>query len=287
MNAVYKSEEGARAVEARYRDFLKSWPVANRQLRLPTRQGETFVIACGPESAPPLLLFHGSATNSFIWMDDVADWAEHFRVFAVDMIGEPGFSAPSRPPLDSEAYAHWLDDVMTGLGLTSAATVGASLGGWLALDYATRRTNRVGALALLCPGGVGRQKMGFLFTALPLLMFGDWGRRKAMEIAMGPIPPAQLSAHAEAADFFELIMEHFRTRTMVLPVLDDDALRRLDMPVLTILGGEDAILDSDDTRQRLEENVPHAEICYLPEIGHGILDQTAPILDFLRKSTGV
>jgi len=286
MNAVYKSEEGARAVEARYRDFLKSWPVANRQLRLPTRQGETFVIACGPESAPPLLLFHGSATNSFIWMDDVADWAEHFRVFAVDMIGEPGFSAPSRPPLDSEAYAHWLDDVMTGLGLTSAAIVGASLGGWLALDYATRRTNRVDALALLCPGGVGRQKMGFLFTALPLLMFGDWGRRKAMEIAMGPIPPEQLSAHAETAEFFALIMEHFRSRTVVLPVFDDEELQRLKMPVLAIVGGEDAILDSDDTRHRLEQNVPQAGICYLPGIGHGILDQTAPILDFLKRATG-
>jgi hypothetical protein len=47
-----------------------------------------------------------------MWMADVAAWAAHFRVYAIDMIGEPGLSARSRPPLHSEAHALWLDDVM-------------------------------------------------------------------------------------------------------------------------------------------------------------------------------
>ena len=38
-------------------------------------------------------------------MGDVPTWARHFRVHAVDIIGEPGLSAPSRPPLGSPAYA--------------------------------------------------------------------------------------------------------------------------------------------------------------------------------------
>ena len=64
MNAIYKSEDGARAIHARYREILSLWPVANRQFTVPTRAGDTFVIACGAESAPPVLLFHGSASNS-------------------------------------------------------------------------------------------------------------------------------------------------------------------------------------------------------------------------------
>jgi hypothetical protein len=47
-------------VRERYLKFLARWPVANQQLRVPTRQGETFVVACGDacgdEAAPPLLL---------------------------------------------------------------------------------------------------------------------------------------------------------------------------------------------------------------------------------------
>lgn len=58
--------------------------------------------------------------------------------------------------------------MLDALGIARAAFVGTSLGGWLALDYATRRPERVDRLALLCPGGVGRQKRGWLFRALLL-----------------------------------------------------------------------------------------------------------------------
>lgn len=117
MKSAYKSAEGERAVRERYIKFLQYWPVPNRQLRIPTREGETFVVECGPEGAPALILLHGASGNAAMWMADVAAWAEHFRVYAVDVIGDAGLSAPSRPPLVSAAHALWLDDVMHGLSL--------------------------------------------------------------------------------------------------------------------------------------------------------------------------
>jgi pimeloyl-ACP methyl ester carboxylesterase len=65
-------------------------------------------------------------------------------------------------------------------------------------------------------------------------------------------------------------------------MFDDDALRRLTMPVLLIVGGRDAMLDSHDTKRRLEQFVPHASVRLLPETGHFIRDQSAPILEFLN-----
>jgi pimeloyl-ACP methyl ester carboxylesterase len=70
--------------------------------------------------------------NSAMWMGDVAAWAKHFRVYAVDIIGDAGFSAPSRPPLASEAHALWLDDVVQALSLAHTSMAGVSFGGWLA-----------------------------------------------------------------------------------------------------------------------------------------------------------
>ncbi len=281
MSDIYKSAAGARAVQERYLELLSRWPVANQHLRVPTREGETFIVACGPERAPPLMLFQGSGANAVMWMGDVAAWAAHFRVYAVDMIGEPGSSAPSRPPLSSGAYARWLDDVMQALSLSRASIVGVSLGGWLSLDYATRRPERVESLALVCPSGVGKQRVSFLFKVIPLLMLGRWGRRKAMEMALGPVPESATPADRAMADFVSLIFEHFRPRRDKLPVFDDEALRRLTMPVLLIVGGRDAMLDSADTVRRLERAVPRASVCLLPEAGHLILDQTARILEFL------
>jgi hypothetical protein len=49
MKAIYKSIAGERLVLERYRAFLKRSPVPNQQVRVPTSQGETFVIISGPE----------------------------------------------------------------------------------------------------------------------------------------------------------------------------------------------------------------------------------------------
>jgi pimeloyl-ACP methyl ester carboxylesterase len=282
MSTIYKSADGARVVRERYLELLGRWPVDNQHLRVPTREGETFVVACGPESAPPLILLQGSGGNAAMWMRDVAGWAAHFRVYAVDLIGEPGLSAPSRPPLASEAYALWLDDVMDALSIMRASIIGVSLGGWLALDYATRRPNRVEGLVLLSPAGIGKERVSFLFKALPLLMLGRWGRRKAMKMALGPGPMAREPGDGELPLFVSLIFKHFRPRIGKKPVFDDDALRRLTMPVMAIVGGRDAMLDSHETRRRLERALPHASVCLLPETGHFIRNQTARILEFLR-----
>ena len=124
MADIYTSSSGRQAVEAQYRRVLERWPVACEQLVVSTCQGDTFVLASGDRTAPPVVLLHGSGTNSASWMRDAPAWAQQYRVYAIDMIGEPGLSAPSRPPLASWAYAEWLSDVWAGLGLEKAAVVG-------------------------------------------------------------------------------------------------------------------------------------------------------------------
>jgi pimeloyl-ACP methyl ester carboxylesterase len=282
MSAIYRSEAGARAVRERYLQFLDRWPVPGERLTLPTREGETFVMASGPKDAPALLLFHGSGANATMWMRDVVEWSRHLRVFAVDMIGEPGLSAPSRPPLASEAYALWLDDVMRGLGCERAAICGVSLGGWLALDYATRRPERVERLALLCPGGVGRQKKGWMLF-LPLMFLGRWGRRKMRERILGRAPSDASPAMRQMSEFVSLIFANFRPRRDTLPAFSDEALQRLAMPLFVILGGRDVLLDTRETRRRFERNVKQAGIRFIPDAGHLIHDQTLPILEFLVR----
>lgn len=283
MTRIYKSAEVARQVEAGYREILSRWPVPSQQLRVPTREGETFVIACGPESAPPLLLFHGAGANSATWIVDARNWAAHFRVYAVDMIGEPGLSAPSRPPLPSEAYAFWLDDLLAGLGLQRVSFVGISLGGWLALDYATRRPERVESLALLCPGGIGGRKTGLLLAAMFLQLFGNWGRNRAMRLALGPLPKNLPATRNPITDLFALTQKRYYPRRDKLPIFSDEALRRLTMPLLVILGGRDAILDSHETKRRIEKVTPHAELCFFPELGHLLPSQSSRILEFLKS----
>ena len=192
MAGIYKTDAGRQAIEAFYRQALRRWPVPNEHIEIPTRHGDTFAIAAGPSSAPALILLHGSGSNSAVWIRDVAQWAGRYRVYAVDIIGEPGLSASSRPPLRSAAYVEWLDDIYQALGLQSASIVGVSLGGWMALDYAIARPSRVASLSLLSPAGIGARKPFLMLKAGVMLLLGRFGVRRAMSAAASgaALPPA-------------------------------------------------------------------------------------------------
>lgn len=277
MTAVYTSPEGARTVAERYRELLGGWPVPAEHLRVPTREGETFVVASGPPDAPPLVLLHGSGSNALMWAGDVAAWSGRFRVYAVDIIGEPGLSAPARPPLASGAYPLWFGDVLDGLGIARASVVAVSLGGWLALDHTTRHPERVERLVLLTPAGVAKAKIAGVLGATLLKPFGEWGKRKSLEVLLGP----QVRTQPRSAEFVRLVSQHFRYRREPVPVVDDAALRRATMPVLAILGARDTFIDSPRSAERLTRLVPSATVRVLPGIGHLLPGQTAPILGFL------
>src|SRR5262245_35279842 len=282
MADIYKSEGGRQAVLALYRRALDRWPVPREELFVPTREGDTFVVASGNPASPPVVLFHGSGTNSSAWMRDVATWAARYRVFAVDMIGEPGLSAPSRPPLASSTYAEWLDDVWKGLRLERACVVGVSLGGWLSLDYAVRRPGRVAALSLLSPSGVGSQKVGLLIKVGLLRLCGEWGLLRSMQLVSGrrdTLPPHMRNA-------LVVVFSHFRPRMERIPLRTDDELASLTMPVHVILGSDDALLRSGETRERMEQHVRNLRTLILDGVGHILPPQTAAVLEFLDATTG-
>ncbi|WP_336082562.1 alpha/beta fold hydrolase [Nocardia sp. SSK8] len=281
MTTIYTSDTGRHAIEARYRAHLDAWPVPHDELRVPTGAGETFVLACGPTDAPPLVLLHGSGANTSAWRGDITDWSTRYRVYAVDLPGEPGFSAPIRLPLDSDAPARWLTDVLDGLGLDTVDLVGMSLGGWSALDFAVRRPGRVGNLVLLCPGGLGKHRYGWLLKGLALRLLGRYNVREAARVGLGLGDDPAVEA---ILDDVELTFSHFSPRTGRLPRFHPEQLSTVDIPVLIIVGENDVLFDSARTADLARAHLPHAEIQLLPGVGHAILGQTTTIRNFLRDN---
>ncbi|PKM89626.1 MAG: hypothetical protein CVU87_04880 [Firmicutes bacterium HGW-Firmicutes-12] len=67
---VYKSKSGKEAILKKYTEFLSKWPVPHEDFYIDTCLGKTFIRRSGDKTLPPLLLLHGTSSNSTIWVGE-------------------------------------------------------------------------------------------------------------------------------------------------------------------------------------------------------------------------
>jgi pimeloyl-ACP methyl ester carboxylesterase len=117
-------------------------------------------------SGPVLLLVHGMAGSSSMWVDAMPGLTEHFTVVAPDL---PGHGASEKPRGDYSlgAFASVLRDLLISLRLDRATPVGQSLGGGVVMQFAYQFPERIERLVLVSSGGLGRE-VNLLLRALTL-----------------------------------------------------------------------------------------------------------------------
>ncbi|MCB1646901.1 MAG: alpha/beta hydrolase [Pseudomonadales bacterium] len=280
--SIYRTDNSSGIIRDRYMAIMDIYPVPYRTHKVPTSQGETFVVESGPADSPSIVLLHGSMSNSLMWLNEVSKWNSDFHIYCIDIIGEPGLSAASRPNLDSPGYAEWLDEVLSQLNIDRASIIGTSLGGWFALDYTIRRPGKVAKLVLVSPGGVGKQK-SILWWVIPLSLLGNWGKSKVRELMVGSRSGTASEAAVKLSEFFAEIPQHFRPRLEKLPIFTDEQLAGIDVPVMAVVGGKDMMLDAETIRDRLASNIAKLKLDYLPDARHFPGDRSEQIRAFLTE----
>ena len=277
--SVYKSEEGKKAVREAVKKLYSQCPVPAESLWLDTEDsGPTHVLTTGDPAAPPLVLLHGSASNSASWFGYLSSWSKVFRIYAADMPGQPGLSGDERPGVSDGASVRWLEELVEKLGLHRFHLCGQSLGGCVGLQYAARCTDHLRSLALVSPSGLYPPRAGFLIRILPYLFLGDWGARKINRIVSGKV-----AVDSRYEEFSLLTARHFIPLMEKLPVLTDEQLEGIRCPLLYIAGAEDMLLDTARSAGRLGTVLPDAEIHILENVGHVVLDQGDVLEAFFRK----
>lgn len=285
MEKIYKSEVGKQEVIEQYQKILASWPVENHQYEVKTSFGTTFIIESGLKENPPLILLHGSVSNSYTWYGDVASLSKTHNVYAIDIIGEAGLSAPSRPDYESGAYALWLNETINALRLSSCSILAMSLGGWMALSFATTYPDKVDNLILICPGGLAHEKASFLWKAIIFSLLGKWGQLKTLKlVGGGNISSSSLSGLGEDFAFSSLTFKYFKPRTAKMPLFTDQSLCKLTMPILMLFGDSDQLIPASKSIKRLKQFAQQAKIELLPDTGHLIVKQADRILKFLKNN---
>jgi len=276
---IYKTEAGRRIIEAVYEGRLAGYSAYPfEQMFVPTKIARTHVLRFGDPENPPLILLHGSVSNSAAWLGNIADFIDIFCVYCVDIPGEPGLSEPHRCQLHSEEPNEWLVSLFASLHIKRAYFASMSLGSWYALNFAVRNPDTVAALSMLTAGGLVPAKASFIWQAALFMLLGQRGQKMLSRLVYhkAEVPP-------EVLEFQALTAKHFNSVLEALPIFTDEHLRRINFPV-QFFGGEcDALIDSVKTAERLRHLLPSADIHVLKDTGHAIIDKFSDIKDFLAS----
>lgn len=133
--------------------------VAFRQAYLDVGGVRTRVIEAG--TGPALVLLHGTGGHAEAYARNVAAHAEHFHVFAIDMVGH-GYSGMPDIDYGPQSYVDFLRDLADAIGEEKLFVSGESLGAQVAAWFAIQHPSRVHKIVmntgmLLPPDDLGRQ----------------------------------------------------------------------------------------------------------------------------------
>lgn len=266
---------------------LTQWPTPYETRYLDTSYGKVHVIISGPENGPPVLLLNAGQMAGWSWLTNVGALNEHYRTYAIDAIGEPGKSELSNIDHFPQNGAEWSDllvEITDELGVEKAYVVGASNGGFLALNYAIHYPERIKRMVLLGSMGLtpstNENIMRIIFSQMfPL----KWVQDNTIRWSFGDDPELR----AQIDEWFRLVLQ---TRPQESPpvTMKAEELKQVKVPTLAVIGTNDKLMGDLKAVKKLASNVQGIEIVEI-EASH-LMGMEAPetcnqlILEFFKMN---
>lgn len=311
---MYKSAEGREAIMEWYEDVVAKLDVEVESLYVNTRFGRTHMLVCGPEDAPPLFLVPGVAGCAPLWRRQLPEFAKHFRVYALDIVGQPGKSDPETPSFLGDDFSAWMVDVLDGLDIERAHFAGTSVGGWMVLRLGIAAPERLNKIVMLSPTGVSRARLPIKIWITKFL-----NKRKNSDALEDDLTAKSVTNRSPGRSFgtfdrqlaklMALCTRHYRVdRSMGiydektqkpniwkgLKVLRKfflseprSVLKRFDVPALLVFGEHEMLYDPYKVAKRAKKIMPGLETNVIAGAGHAAIydkpdEVNAVVVDYLR-----
>lgn len=306
---LYRSLEGFKAISAWYEDVLSSFEVAVESLYVDTRFGRTHLLTAGPPGGEAMLLIPGVAGCAPLWRRQFPALSRHFRLYALDIPGQPGRSDPQTPSFLNDDFSAWLLDVVDALGIERAHLAGVSAGAWMAMRFAIAAPKRVHRLALLGPTGLSRAHLPWRIWLTRVI-----NRNKDADALQEDLTARSLSSKSPGGAFgtfdrmlaraMALCTRHYRV-DWSLGIYDEASrrinkwqglkvmgkfflseppalLRRLHAPALVVFGEHEVLYDPRRVGARARRLIPGVRVEIVPGAGHAaVYDRPDEVNDLL------
>lgn len=235
-------------------------------------------LVAGAADAPATLVFiHGLGGSQSTWATVLGNFAESYRVLALDL---PGHGASSKPSPDEggdyslPALAAAVGEVIEKLDLAPAVLIGHSLGGATALELALARPKLVRGLVLVNSAGLGAEVSGDLLDRIEAEPSRDEAK-KLLELFFADkrfvldrgIDDMYANRSAPGADAAVKAAANAAFNREGQAIRYDARLGELTQPILIVWGEQDAVLPAAHGVAAAKA-IPRAWFELLEGVGH-------------------
>lgn len=307
---LYRSEEGYEKIMSWYDSVVAKIEAPVQSHYVDTRYGRTHMLAAGPADAEPLLLIPGAAGSAPLFRRAIPYLSKNFRVYALDVVGGPGRSAPNPLSYSDSSYVHWLCDVLDGLHLHSAHIAGQSAGGGLAMKFGVEQPDRARSVIMFGPTGLSRARLPVKIWVTKVMTKRSANALEE-DLTAKSIRPERTGGSfgtydRELARSMALCTKHFRLDRS-LGIFDEDRQRinvmkglgvlkkfflaepkswqaSLKVPALLIFGEHELSLNPYKICAKAEKVIPGIETAVIKHAGHGaIFDQPEKVAQMMER----
>jgi pimeloyl-ACP methyl ester carboxylesterase len=223
---------------------------------------------------PTLVFLHGFAESREIWSDLLHGFPAAYRVLNLNLLGH-GTNIHDVRDYSMEAQARYVAEKLQSAGIDKALLVGHSMGGYVALAFAERWSERVAGLALINSSAYADTDEKKANREKNVAFVERHGVEKFMESFIRPLfAPVNRESMTAQREFLEEIGKATPAETIIggmraMAARPDrtKVLRTARFPVLLVAGKEDVAVP-------LEQSVaqaplaPVAHALFLAEAGH-------------------
>jgi pimeloyl-ACP methyl ester carboxylesterase len=236
-------------------------------------------------SGPPAVFIHGLSGSWQNWLEQLPVFAREHRVIAFDL---PGFGASQMPreKITIRGYGRFVDALLDELGVSSAAVVGNSMGGFIGIELAIRFPERVERLVLVSAAGLSieylrNERALAILGAIEnrLAAYSGWLASRSDALARRPGARRMIFgivAHRPDRLPGPLVAEQVRGsgKPGFLPALDAltdypirDRLGEIACPTLIVWGAEDKLVPARDADE-FARLIPNSRKVVWAQTGH-------------------
>ena len=273
-SVLYKSPTSVGLHRQQYEQQLARLAVPYQRLYVPTRFGNTHLLAVGPVGAPPLVLLAGSMESALVWLPQLIHFAQvrTHRVYALDMPGHSALGTPVQLATNNSDWAIWLLDVLYELGIKKADFVGQGFGTGLILKLAGYTPGRINSATLINPTSLA----GLNFK-LDLLIMSIAARisprpaivRRVINYHLSPLSQISPAFMTELVADFQFLVKH-RKFVGSFSVFKDEEVRALAAPTLVLMGTHNRISKLSEIVSRVRRLLPWARVEMVTAAGYAV-----------------